>query len=402
MKELFQKILKQGKSIFVVLTGIFFITSFVSMPVNAQVAGFAECDFTSAQSNPTGGPEILQRCISSVLNFIFVIALFLIVFRIGIAAFNNINPSSDGNAIKNSITAVSDVITGVFLIIAAPIILSILNPALLNLNIFNLGDLGSIVSQNTGNNGGGNNGNGNNGGSSNPGGGSGSGGSNNSGGGSNNGSGNNNGGSGSGGGASNSGGGSGSNNGNGSGGGNNGSENGTNWQDGIDSPQELQTALDAYKENNSLITAKDFLDDFYIFDTLCRRIFIPIDDVEFCQMITDDYTEVIAEIREELSLPITEDPLRYDGELAVTSEIEVVSITTDSNIPSTISDDETILTIEYLPALDSTGLPVERVRMILEINSCIVNLGAGDIIRYQEAITQSSSCVVNIINKSTT
>ncbi len=130
------------------MLGLLFLSVAIPKPIYAQntgasgVGGFTGCDYSSIQDNPKGGTEIFGKCIKQVMTFAFVVALFLIVFRVAFAAFNSLNPNSDGDAIKNSVTAIRDISIGVVLLISPAIILSVVNPTTLSLQIFNLGNLG--------------------------------------------------------------------------------------------------------------------------------------------------------------------------------------------------------------------------------------------------------------------
>ena len=100
--------------------------------------GFKECNFVTGAGTktvtPVADPDAqFQKCVGSVLQFFFALALFIIAVRIGMEAFANINPVEAGKAISNTITLVSDVTIGLLLIGSPGIFLSFFNPTTLSL-----------------------------------------------------------------------------------------------------------------------------------------------------------------------------------------------------------------------------------------------------------------------------
>lgn len=130
-------------SCFLLLTMAFSIVAPVSvLAQGASITGFAECDIKAAQKGK--GTEILQKCIQSILRFLFVLGLFIIAFKIGLVAFTNINPNSNSKAMEQSVTLVTDILIGLLLIGAPGLIIAIFNPAALNLNFLDLGSLAGL------------------------------------------------------------------------------------------------------------------------------------------------------------------------------------------------------------------------------------------------------------------
>lgn len=102
------------------------------------VLSFSQCRF--GRGDASGN---LQGCLRQLLTFSFVVGIFLIAMRIAIEAFKSLNPTVNGDAVRNSINLVKDIFIGLVLIGAPGIFISTFNPAALNLNMFDLlGDLG--------------------------------------------------------------------------------------------------------------------------------------------------------------------------------------------------------------------------------------------------------------------
>jgi hypothetical protein len=104
---------------------------------NVGVAGFNGCNFDGTV-DPNS--NMLHTCLKQIFTFAFVVAVFLIAFRIGIAAIEDYNPVVNGNAVSDTVSLVRDVTIGLILIGGPVLILNTLNPATLNFNL-NLGNL---------------------------------------------------------------------------------------------------------------------------------------------------------------------------------------------------------------------------------------------------------------------
>jgi hypothetical protein len=135
------------KNILVSLSGLLLILSFSgvsNITVSAQGTGpnvgFAECNFTGDGKN---GAELIQSCLRSVFTFSFVVALFLIAFRVGFNAIEDYNPFSNGNATNDAISTVWEVTIGLILIGGPVLFLNTVNSTLLNFDFLNLGNLTS-------------------------------------------------------------------------------------------------------------------------------------------------------------------------------------------------------------------------------------------------------------------
>jgi hypothetical protein len=135
------------KNILVSLTGLLLMLSFsgvsnitVSAQGNGTNVGFAECNFSGDGKN---GAELIQSCLRSIFTFSFVVALFLIAFRVGFNAIDNYNPFSNGNATNEAINTVWEVTVGLILIGGPVLFLNTVNSTLLNFDFLNLGNLTS-------------------------------------------------------------------------------------------------------------------------------------------------------------------------------------------------------------------------------------------------------------------
>jgi hypothetical protein len=113
----------------------------VSAQSGSGVPGLRNCNFSAGKSG--SGTSAIGTCLRDIFNFVFVVALFAIAIRVAVLALNNYNPFNNGNADKQAISLVWDVTLGLILIGGPAIILNTINPASLNLNILNVGRLGS-------------------------------------------------------------------------------------------------------------------------------------------------------------------------------------------------------------------------------------------------------------------
>lgn len=141
------------KNILVSLTGLLLMLSFSgvsNITVSAQGTGpnvgFAECNFSGDGKN---GAALIQSCLRSVFTFSFVVALFLIAFRVGFNAIEDYNPFANGNATKDAINTVWEVTIGLVLIGGPVLFLNTVNSTLLNFDFLNLGNLTSQSSSNS-------------------------------------------------------------------------------------------------------------------------------------------------------------------------------------------------------------------------------------------------------------
>lgn len=132
---------------------------FILFPVatNAQatsgsasgVLGFTKCNFDASAAGGKG-TQLVRDCIGQILTFVFVVSLFLIAIRVATSALGNYNPLSNGNADKEAISLVYDVTLGLILIGGPVIILNTINPASLNLDIFDLTKLSQTAAISSG------------------------------------------------------------------------------------------------------------------------------------------------------------------------------------------------------------------------------------------------------------
>ena len=134
------------RKILVSLTAFVLLLSFTgasNVSVHAQNAniGFAECNFSGSGKK---GPELIQGCLKSIFTFSFVIALFLIAFRVGFNALDDYNPFSNGNAVDDAVSTVWEVAIGLVLIGGPVLFLNTVNTSLLNFDFLSLGNLSSV------------------------------------------------------------------------------------------------------------------------------------------------------------------------------------------------------------------------------------------------------------------
>jgi len=115
--------------------------------------GFSECDFENGEQ----GASIFTQCIGQIVQFIFVLSLFLIAFRIAFDNLGNMNPIASNSGIDNTAKIVTEITIGLLLIGGPALFLTTLNPALTSINIF---DISGVTDGSGGNNGGGNKGSG--------------------------------------------------------------------------------------------------------------------------------------------------------------------------------------------------------------------------------------------------
>ncbi|MEM1312820.1 MAG: hypothetical protein AAGF07_05155 [Patescibacteria group bacterium] len=342
------------------------------------VGGFSGCDFSSVQNNPQGGSELFEACIRQVITFLFVIGLFLIVFRIGISAFNSMNPGASGDAIKDSVGAIRDIMIGLLLIIAPSIILATINPAALSLNFLDLGNLTSDIG--SGGNGdqnstdGSRNSNGSNGNNSQRGG-------------------NN----------SNNGGGRSQTEGNASTNSDNNvntsitpgqrDENGNILPNEINSPADLNAALEFYIANPTTPEATNTISDFLSKGQSCNLGFILSDEFSVCNDIDESYSPILSEVSEKFGTnPPLEQPTNYNGIVRATTDVQTISSAKDG--------EDQILVIKYTPRYSDFG-QTYTYESTIKISGCPVDEKItipGNILNYGELITTEDSCNIKIIS----
>jgi hypothetical protein len=92
-----------------------------------QVIGFANCSPESA--DVTAGSEAIIECLKSVLNFVFVVAIFIAAFKFAAAGLGNYLPGSNVDAITEGKKAINGVVIGLVLMGLPGLILNLINPA---------------------------------------------------------------------------------------------------------------------------------------------------------------------------------------------------------------------------------------------------------------------------------
>jgi hypothetical protein len=116
-----------------------------------------KCNFSAGDAgqvvdDPTNA---FQDCIGQIFQFVVVISILLIFFRIGQAALQSYNPlAGGGSATNNAVTLVWDVVLGLLFIGGPYLILNTLNPALTKFNIVDIGGILKNITPNSQNSGG--------------------------------------------------------------------------------------------------------------------------------------------------------------------------------------------------------------------------------------------------------
>jgi hypothetical protein len=112
--------------------------------------GFSECrivESSGTNSQPsntraeTRGSQstALAKCVSQIVQFFFVVALFIVAIRIALESLTSLNPFDKGKAIDNTIGLIKDIIFGLILLGSPAVLLNLFSSATLNINnILNL------------------------------------------------------------------------------------------------------------------------------------------------------------------------------------------------------------------------------------------------------------------------
>lgn len=115
----------------------------------ASSGTLSECNFRSADGavrDGTGGA--FEECLGQIFQFIVVVAILLILFRIALSALKAYNPvDGGGSATNNAVVIVRDIVLGLLFIGGPYLILSTLNPALTNFDIADLSGVFSNIEQ---------------------------------------------------------------------------------------------------------------------------------------------------------------------------------------------------------------------------------------------------------------
>jgi hypothetical protein len=99
---------------------------------NAANIGFSDCQFKTAQTDG------ISKCFRQILQFSFVVAIFLVVFRIAITGIQQFNPDQSVDAQKETVGLIRDLVIGFILIGIPGVFLGLLNAGLLNLEFLGL------------------------------------------------------------------------------------------------------------------------------------------------------------------------------------------------------------------------------------------------------------------------
>ena len=129
-------------SLVLVFTGIGVLLSTGSVSAHAQASSgtFTECNFRAADGQVRdGSDDAFENCLGQIFQFIVVVAILLILFRIALSALKAYNPlDGGGSATSNAVTIVWDIVLGLLFIGGPYLILTTLNPALTNFDITDL------------------------------------------------------------------------------------------------------------------------------------------------------------------------------------------------------------------------------------------------------------------------
>lgn len=101
--------------------------------------GFSECR-VKPSDDKGNYDQTLENCIIQIVQFFFVVALFIIAIRIGLEALSGLNPFDKSKAIDNTSKLVKDLIIGLILLGSPAILLTLFNTTTL--------ELGTVLSLN--------------------------------------------------------------------------------------------------------------------------------------------------------------------------------------------------------------------------------------------------------------
>ncbi len=124
----------------VIIIGLCIFHPLFSVGVTAQtqildngVAGFTECSFQQSKESKDSSNRV-TACVRQILQFVFIVAIFLVVFRIALVGVYQFNPDQSIDAQKESVNLVRDLIIGFILIGGPGIFLGLLNANLIKLD----------------------------------------------------------------------------------------------------------------------------------------------------------------------------------------------------------------------------------------------------------------------------
>lgn len=128
----------------VLILGLGLILSTSTLPVQANETAnsgtLTECNFSAATANAEANDSAFENCLAQIFQFIVVLAIILILFRIALSAIKAYNPlDGGGSPTSEAITIVWDIVLGLLFIGGPYLILTTLNPALTNFDITDLG-----------------------------------------------------------------------------------------------------------------------------------------------------------------------------------------------------------------------------------------------------------------------
>ena len=107
-----------------------------------------ECNFRAADGKVRSNIDTaFEDCLGQIFQFVVVVAILLIFFRIALSALKAYNPLEGGSIGKEAVTIVRDIVLGLLFIGGPYLILTTLNPALTNFNITDLSGVFSNIEQ---------------------------------------------------------------------------------------------------------------------------------------------------------------------------------------------------------------------------------------------------------------
>lgn len=142
MKSIIRLIRSSIGGVILIILTLSILSPLASLNAYAQtdtgaVAGFTECSFNSK----TNSPDQIQKCLSQIFRFVFVLSIFIIAIRVAVIALGNYDPFHNGSADNQAVQVVWEVTVGLILIGGPVLLINVINPASLNLSFLGLGNL---------------------------------------------------------------------------------------------------------------------------------------------------------------------------------------------------------------------------------------------------------------------
>ena len=143
IEDIFTRLKRLSIGVGVLMIGLTLLFGLGSVSVYAQASSgtFRACNFEAAETARTSEESgtAFEECLGEIFEFIVVLAILLILFRIALSALKAYNPlDGGGSATNNAVTIVWDIVLGLLFIGGPYLILTTLNPALTNFDITDL------------------------------------------------------------------------------------------------------------------------------------------------------------------------------------------------------------------------------------------------------------------------